>query len=139
MIDATQSLKDRVIIANSAKADFFLSIHHNSTINMPEVKGIETYYSSAEQGDDFKGGAVLNKLEISKKMATVINDSIAKNLNLNNRGIKDSQLFIRSTNMPSIVVEAGFITNEEEAKRCADPIIQQKIAETIADAIKANI
>ena len=139
MIDAIQSLKDRVVIANTAKADFFISIHHNSTVNMPEVKGIETYYSSDVQGDDFKGGAVLNKLEISKKMATVIDDSIAKNLNLNNRGIKDSQLFIRSTNMPSIVVETGFITNEEEAKRCADPISQQKIAETIADAIKANI
>ena len=34
--------------------------------------------------------------------------------------------------MPSIVVETGFITNEEEAKRCADPISQQKVAETIA-------
>jgi N-acetylmuramoyl-L-alanine amidase len=139
MIDVLQDLKDRVIVGNIARADFFISIHHNSTLNMPEVKGIETYYSSAEQGDDFKGGAVLNKLEISKKMATVINDSIAKNLNLNNRGIKDSQLFIRSTNMPSIVVETGFITNEEDAKRCSDPISQQKIAETIADAIKANI
>jgi hypothetical protein len=27
---------------------------------MPHVKEIETYYSSADQGDDFKGGAVLN-------------------------------------------------------------------------------
>ena len=96
---------------------------------MPDVKGIETYYSSEEQGEDFKGGAVSNKLEISKKMATIINDSIAKNLNLNNRGIKDGKdisLFIKSTNMPSIVVETGFITNEEEAKRCSDPISEQK-------------
>lgn len=139
MIDAIQSLKDRVITANAAKADLFVSIHHNSTVNMPEVNGIETFYSSSEQGEDFKGGAVSNKVEISKKMATVINDSIAKNLNLNNRGIKDSHLFIKSTNMPSIIVEAGFITNEEEAKRCADPINQQKVAETIANAIKANI
>lgn len=139
MIDAIQSLKDRIITANMARANFFISVHHNSTINMPEVKGIETFYSSSEQGEGFKGGAVYNKLEISKKMATVINDSIAKNLNLNNRGIKDSHLFIKSTNMPSIVVEAGFITNEEEAKRCADPINQQKVAETIADAVKANI
>jgi N-acetylmuramoyl-L-alanine amidase len=142
MIDVIQSLKDRVIIANNAKADLFVSIHHNSTKNLPEVKGIETYYTSQEQGDEFKGGAVLNKLEISKKMATAINDSIAKNLNLNNRGIKDGKdisLFIKSTNMPSIVVETGFITNEDEAKRCSDSISQQKVAETMADAIKANI
>lgn len=135
----TQDLIDRVIFANKAKADFFISIHHNTTANLPEVKGVETYYSSAEQGEGFKGGAALNKLDISKKLAAVINDSIAKKLNLNNRGIKDSQLFIRSTNMPSIIVEAGFITNEEEAKRCADPVSQQKLAESIADAIKANL
>ena len=139
IVEVNQDLVDRVTLANKAKADLFISIHHNAMANLPEVKGVETYYSSAEQGEGFKGGAVLNKLEISKKVATAINDSIAKNLNLNNRGIKDSQLFIRSTNMPSIIVEAGFITNEDEAKRCADPISQQKLAETIADAIKANI
>lgn len=137
--DVTQDLIDRVKLANKAKADFFISIHHNATANLPEVKGVETYYSSAEQGEGFKVGAALNKLDVSKKLAAAINDNIAKNLNLINRGIKDSQLFIRSTNMPSIIVEVGFITNEEEAKRCADPISQQKVAESIADAIKANV
>jgi N-acetylmuramoyl-L-alanine amidase len=139
MIGIIKSLKDRVIIANAVKASFFISIHHNATKNMPNVKGIETYYSSAEQGEDFKGGAVLNKLEVSKKVAAIIDESIAKNLNLNNRGAKDGMLFIRNTNMPSIIVEAGFITNEEDAKRCADPNSQQKLAETIANAIKSNI
>jgi len=138
MIGVNQSLRDRVVIANDAKADFFISIHHNSIL-MAGVKGIETYYSSEEQSEDFKGGAVSNKLEISKKMAAIINDSIAKNLNLNNRGAKDASLFIRSTNMPSIIVECGFITNQEDAKRCANPLSQQKFAETIADAIKINI
>lgn len=139
VVDVVQDLHDRVAIANKANANFYISIHHNSVDNMPDVKGIETYYSSAEQGDDFKGGAVPNKLELSKKLAAAINDNVAKGLNLNNRGTKDSQLFIRSTNMPSVVFEAGFITNEEEAKRCSDPAMQQKLAEIIADAIKANI
>jgi len=139
MGDVNQDLKDRVTIANNAKADFFISLHHNSVLNLPDVKGIETYYSSEEQSEDFKGGAVSNKLEISKKMATIINDSIAKNLNLNNRGAKDASLFIRSTNMPSIIVECGFITNQEDAKRCADSLSQQKLAVAIADAIKINI
>lgn len=138
-LEVNQDLRDRVTIANMAKADFFVSIHHNSAANIPEAKGIETYYSSAEQGEGFKGGAVANKLDISKKLALAINDNVAKNLNLNNRGIKDSQLFIKSTNMPSIIVEAGFITNEEEATRCADTVSQQRLAVSIADAIKANI
>lgn len=137
-IEEVQSLKNRVIIANNAKADFFVSIHHNSASGIPTAKGVETYYSSAEQGDDFKGGAVSNKIDTSKKMATIINNNIVKDLNLNNRGIKDSSLFIRSNNMPSVLVEVGFITNEEEAERCSDSKSQQKVAEAIADAIDEN-
>lgn len=41
--------------------------------------------------------------------------------------------------MPSVIVEAGFITNEEEAKRCSDPVSQQKLAENIAESIKTVI
>lgn len=72
-------------------------------------------------------------------MAAITNESIAKKFNLNNRGSKDIQVFIKSTNVWSIVVETGFITNEEDAQRCADQISQQKLAETIVEAIKANI
>lgn len=43
MINPLQSIKNRVIIANNAKADFFTSIHHNSVLNMLNIKGIETY------------------------------------------------------------------------------------------------
>ncbi len=134
MTDEIQSLKDRVMIANNIKADFFISIHHNATANMPEVKGVEVYYSSTKQSE-----AAPDKVEVSKKLAASIDESIAKNLNLNNRGAKDSLFFIRNTNMPSVIVEEGFITNEEEAKRCADPVSQQKLAATIAESIKANI
>lgn len=137
-IEETQSLKNRVIIANKAKATFFVSIHHNTAVGISTAKGVETYYSSSEQGDDFKGGAVSNKIDISKKMATIINNNVANDLNLNNRGAKDSSLFIRSTNMPSVLVEVGFITNEEEAERCSDPKSQQKVAEAIANAIEDN-
>lgn len=137
--DVTQDLVDRVTFANKAKADFFISIHHNATANLPGVKGVETYYSSAPQSEGFKGGAAPNKLDVSKKLATAINNNISKNLSLVDRGIKDSQLFIKSTNMPSVVVEGGFITNQEEAKRCADQVSQQKLAASIADAVKANL
>ena len=41
-------------------------------------------------------------------------------------------------NMPAVLVEVGFITNKEEAKRCADPVSQQKVAEAIAEVVAAN-
>ena len=41
--------------------------------------------------------------------------------------------------MPAVLVETGFITNKEEAIRCADSASQQKVAEAIAEVIAANI
>ena len=137
-VELTESLKDRVIMANNANASLFISIHHNSA-EAEEANGIETYYSSAEQGEDFKGGAVSNKLEISKKIALAVNNKVAEGLALNNRGIKDSALFIKSTNMPSILIEVGFITNEEEAERCSDADKQKEVAKLIADAVAENL
>ncbi|MBE6070834.1 MAG: hypothetical protein E7208_02630 [Clostridium butyricum] len=137
-IEVTESLKNRVIIANNANASLFISIHHN-TAEAEEANGIETYYSSAEQGDDFKGGAVANKLELSKKIALSVNNKVADGMGLNNRGVKDSELFIKSTNMPSILIEAGFITNEEEAERCSDSSKQEELAKLIAEAVSENL
>ena len=133
----TESLKDRVIMANNANASLFISIHHNSA-EAEDANGIETYYSSAEQGEDFKGGAVSNKLEISKKIALAVNN-VSEGLTLNNRGIKDSELFIKSTNMPSILIEVGFITNEKEAERCSNADKQKEVAKLIADVVAENL
>jgi N-acetylmuramoyl-L-alanine amidase len=73
-------------------------------------------------------------------MATLINNNIASKLNLNNRGSQEQNLYVcRNTNMPAVLVEVGFITNKEEAIRCADPASQQKVAEAIAEVIAANI
>lgn len=137
-IEVTESLKNRVIMANNANASLFISIHHN-TAEAEEANGIETYYSSAEQGDDFKGGAVANKLELSKKIALAVNNKVADGMGLNNRGVKDSELFIKSTNMPSILIEAGFITNAEEAERCSDIDKQKELAKLIAEAVSENL
>ena len=133
----TQSLTNRVNAANNINADFFVSIHHNSAGET--AKGIETYYSSNSQDSSFAGNAQSNKLTVSKKMATAINNRLATELNLSNRGGKDGNLFVcRNTNMPAVLVEVGFITNKEEAERCADPKIQQKVVEIIAQVISEN-
>ena len=41
--------------------------------------------------------------------------------------------------MPAVLVENGFITNPDEAKKAADPKNQQKIAESIAKSVKQVI
>lgn len=138
VVELTQSLKDRVITANNAGASLFISIHQNSASN-EEANGIETYYSSAEQGDDFKGGMVANKIEDSKRIATAISSKVAGSMNIANRGAKDSEFFIKSTNMPSVLVECGFITNRDDAERCSNNEKQKEMAKLIADAVSENL
>lgn len=55
-------------------------------------------------------------------------------------GSQSQNLFVcRNTSIPAVLLETGFITNKEEAIRCADPESQQKVAEAIAEVIAANI
>ncbi|NFG62913.1 N-acetylmuramoyl-L-alanine amidase [Clostridium sp. CMCC3677] len=136
----TASLSHKTDTANDENADFFISIHHNSAVET--AKGVETYYSTAPKDDKYGGNLDYNRLEKSKKMAKVINDSIVKVIDTKNRGAKsDSErtLFVlRNTNMPAVLVEVGFITNTEEAERCADSYYQKKVAKAIAEAIDEN-
>ena len=132
------SLTHKVNVANGANADFFVSIHHNSASE--SATGILTLYSTESQDDSFGGKLDNSRIEKSKQMATLINNNIANKLSLNNRGGQYQNLFVcRNANMPAVLVETGFITNKEEAIRCADSASQQKVAEAIADVIAANI
>jgi len=132
------SLTHKVNVANDAKADFFISIHHNSASET--ATGVLSLYSTEAQDDTFGGKLDSNRIAKSKQMATLINNNIANKLNLNNRGGQDQNLFVcRNANMPAVLVETGFITNKEEAIRCADPASQQKVAEAIAEIIAGNI
>lgn len=134
------SLSYKVDTANDGNADFFISIHHNSAVET--AKGIETYYSTAPKDDNYGGTLDYNKIEKSKKMAKIINDSIVKVIDTKDRGAKsdaERTLFVlRNTDMPAVLVEVGFITNPKEAERCLDSYYQRKVANAISNAIDEN-
>ena len=141
-LEETASLNKRVDIANKTNACLYISIHHNS-FDSPNAYGVETYYSVKDKTEDY-GSTKLdpNRMEESKKMAKLINDALANAVGAFNRGAKadtDNGLrVLRNTNMPAVLIEMGFLTNEKEAKRCADSEYQQKAANAIADVVAAN-
>ncbi|GAA0076920.1 hypothetical protein UT300005_12980 [Clostridium sp. CTA-5] len=138
-LGVTQSLTNRVNMANNFNADFFISIHHNAS-DSSAANGVETYYSSNRQDSNFGSGPSDYKLLLSKKISTNITNSIVNKTGAYNRGGKDGNLFVcRNTNMPSVLVEAGFITNPQEAQKCTDSNYQNKTADGIAEAIVNEI
>lgn len=98
------SLRERVYMANSWPADYFISIHVNSNPN-PEVNGSEVYVYDLDSPSAELAEQVL--LEIIRRTGT------------KNNGVRvNSALYVlRRTQMPSILVELGYISNYDDVQK----------------------
>ncbi len=90
-------LQGRADIANGYGADAFISIHCNG-MDSSAARGVETWYT-AEDHD----GATL---------AAYLQGRLVRDTGLVNRGIKQEGFYVlKWSNMPSALIEAGFISN----------------------------
>lgn len=89
-------------IANAWDADIFVSIHCNSA-EAEEACGTETFAYALDGGD-------------GEQLATCIQNQIVNALTTVDRGVKaNPKLFVlRYTAMPAVLVELGFISNEDD-------------------------
>lgn len=107
--DTYPSLNDRVKIANQNNADIFVSVHANA--GPSTAHGTETYFDSSKNPQSEEG----------KKLAAEIQKQIVSLLGTRDRGVKDAEfLVITQTKMPSVLVELGFISNSDDAKKLAE-------------------
>ena len=122
--DSTISIDKRVDIAEDNDADILVSIHQNSFEDDDVTCGIETWYN-------------YKKNEHSEDLAQYIQDQILLTTDANDRGLRpDRSLIItRKADMPSCLVETGFMTNAEERAKLLDKAYQQKIADGIVAGI----
>jgi len=142
--DAITSLKKRVDMANNAKADLFLSIHHDFAFSSA-ASGISAHYSTYRPNLDKSGVVMRNGIyydatpnEVAMKSAIIgqqLLNSLAT-LGYTNRGISDHNLYVtQNTNMPSVLFECGFITNQTEAAKSANNSEQDAFACNMASVI----
>ncbi|WP_347551975.1 N-acetylmuramoyl-L-alanine amidase [Pseudalkalibacillus hwajinpoensis] len=114
--DTFLELRERSNIANSLNADAFISVHTNAASEA--AHGIETYwydkYSSAE----------------SKALAESIQKRLIEVTEASNRGVKNQSFsVIRESKMASVLVEVGFLTNNEEYKLLLTQPYREELAE----------
>ncbi|MCE5329492.1 peptidoglycan-binding protein [bacterium] len=119
-------LFSRIKKANKSKGDLLVSINLNYC-NDSEASGSSCYY--------FKG---LKSFSIGgRRIAELIQDKLIKNLNMTDCRIHGtSYAILKSTNMTSVLVEPGFISNYYEALKLKDPKYQNDISNCISEAIK---
>ena len=137
--DKDVSLVSRADQANKSNADMLLSIHFNAG-GRGASYGIETYYYKARP----EYTPAINKdkhndperLEKSRKLAQKIQQSLVSKTGAYDRGVKrETFAVLRETSIPSILVELGFIDNQEEASKIKTNEYQEKLADGIVDGI----
>ncbi|WP_409346670.1 N-acetylmuramoyl-L-alanine amidase [Paenibacillus sp. MBLB4367] len=118
--DTFLELDERVEFANNRNADVFVSIHGNK-FTSPSVRGTETYYWR----------------EQSFELAKLLHDRILNAAGFPDRKVKKNDYrVIKSTTMPAVLCEIGFLSNEAEEAQMFKEELQEKVAEAIAAGIK---
>ncbi len=125
-------LLERSSIANEMGASFFVSIHCNS-FTEPTAGGTEILYADTE--DKIYSGVT------SKQLAQNVLKPLLKATGLSDRGLKDSPkiVVLRTTTMPSILVETAFLSNPQDMEILADEDKLTEIGEAIAEGIISSI
>ncbi len=142
--DRTIGLEERTAIAEANRGDLFVSLHANAA-SRRSVRGIETYYldreherhslrvAARENGIDRDQVNDLQKtltmLRVSetsvqsRRLATFVHQEMVDGVGdryreIRDLGVKKGPFYVLFlSNMPAILVEAGFLTNRDEARR----------------------
>jgi N-acetylmuramoyl-L-alanine amidase len=156
--DTFVPLEGRTALANDKKADLFLSIHANSS-PVPRVTGVETYYlnftdskdaldvasrenASAQKSvfelrDIIQRISAHDKAEESRDFASRIQTALfafsSKTFTTEkNRGVRKAPFVVLiGANMPSVLVEIGFLSNPREEALLNKSDFRQRLAEAL--------
>lgn len=113
-----EDAKNRVHLINNSDANFLVSIHLNS-IGSSRWSGAQTFYNP--------------QFRQSQQMAALVQEELVRNLENTKRKQKVNQdLFIlKHSDIPGIIVEAGFLSHPEEAELLNQENYQKKIAQSV--------
>ncbi len=111
---------NRIKLINNSKANLYLSIHLNY-LSDSTYKGIQVFYNNKD----------------NQKLAKSLQNSLNKSLNNNRKSkkIPNSTYMYNKLTIPGVLIECGFLSNNEEAKLLTTKEYQQKIAVSIKDAL----
>lgn len=161
--DVGLSLPERMRRAETVKADLFVSLHANAAPDN-KARGVELFFQNslpadedalylaslenqahraspdapaagdlATVVDDLKRQA---RLRSSLRFSEILETSMKTEGARKNPAIKQAPLFVVSrAQMPSVLVELGFITHPEDSKRLKDPAHRKTLAKQIEEAI----
>ncbi|MGM0609499.1 MAG: N-acetylmuramoyl-L-alanine amidase [Thermodesulfobacteriota bacterium] len=155
-------LEERTAMANSQKADLFISIHCNAH-NSHRIRGFEVYYLNLAKSKDAVRVAarensisekkisdlqyiltdlMLNsKINESRDLAGSVHKSALKSgrqlySGLNDHGVREAPFYVlMGAKMPAILVELGYITNSQDRARLTSKKFLTRMANGLVQGI----
>ena len=109
-------IRNRVKIGNESSADIFVSIHLNK-IPQQQYYGWQCFYKEGN--------------EQSNKLAKSIQENLNKSMQKENNRVAmkiDNIYIIKHVEIPTSIVECGFLSNPEEEKQLLDDNYQNRLA-----------
>ncbi len=156
------ALEERTAIANSRKADLFVSIHINAS-RKRSATGVETYILNLSSSEEARRLAArensttrrgISDLEYilrdlvktaktndSVRLASSVQGKLIAQLRrkysrIKGNGVKGAPFYVLvGTRMPSILVEVSFISNAREEKRLRSTKYQKEVAKGITTGV----
>lgn len=164
--DRSLPLEERTAIANTQKADLFISIHVNAHPDK-STRGVETFYLNLATNTEAMRVAALenatttmnisdlqdiltglmqnSKIRESSVLAEYIQNRMVSGLRESNYlttdlGVKQAPFYVLiGAEMPAVLAEISFISNHHDAKRLQDEKFLDAIARQIAAGITGYV
>lgn len=128
-------LESEADTGNIMNAALFVAIHCNSVSDIPSAQGIETFYYAPESDPK-----LYMQKDDRRNLATAIQQRLIVGLGRPDRGVKTAnELVLRETDMPSALVELGFLSNTQEEALLNLKSFQDKAAQAIAAGIISSM
>ena len=122
--DQNLSLQERIEFINAMKPNLVISLHTNSTKNL-NTNGLEVYIS--EKSLEYTA---------SKDFANQFSTSFSNKTPLDVKPIKNANFYIlKKSEVPSILVELGYLSNEKDKNYIIAKENQIAIAQNILDFV----
>jgi N-acetylmuramoyl-L-alanine amidase len=164
--DRFLTLEERTAFANTKNADLFISIHTNSS-RIRTAHGIETFFLNLATDDEairvaarenatstknisdlqmilndlMKNAKISESSRLAHQVQTAMCSALKKSYAMiKDNGVKQAPFYVLlGAHMPSILIEASFISHYQECKRLINPTYQNRVCDAIVAGVKNYI
>ena len=163
--DVYVPLEERTAVANTKRADLFLSIHANG-VRSAKAQGIETYFLNFARSEHAEAVAARenaisegtlkdlqglvkaitlnNKIDESRDFATSVHEAMIKGVRrkhkVQDRGVHTAPFYVLiGADMPAVLAEIAFVSNPETERRLKTASYRDLLARSLFGGVKSYL